>query len=316
MALQTLAHHLPNDFAAAILVVVHLAPASGGYLPDILNHTGHMPARNAVAGEEIRPGHIYIAPPDKHLLVTEKGRVQLGYGPRENGFRPAVDPLFRSAALVYGPRVIGIVLSGALDDGTAGLCAIQRLGGLTMVQDPLEAETPSMPETARRHVHTDFVLRMKDMAAKLPALVRENTETPAKGAVAMPDDMKVEVEVAANERPHPGILGLGTPSLFTCPECNGSLLRIRDAVPFRFRCHTGHAFTAAALEDELREKVEMAGWSAVRALQEHAMLLQELMQQPDVSSEQAADFQSKAEDALNRASLVREAIAKPETESD
>src|SRR5437588_2829158 len=308
-ALQTIVRQLPEHFPAAIFIVLHLSRDSSGLLPDILSRTGPLPASNARNGEEIQPGHIYVAPPDRHLLIGDRKHIQIGHGPKENRFRPAVDPLFRSAAVTYGPEVIGIVLSGGLDDGTAGLCTIKQAGGLAVVQDPGDAEVPSMPRSALRHVAIDYCLPVAEIGEILPQLLRE---TPAGGTLPMPDETRLEVELAPDERNRQDVFRLGDPSAYTCPECSGSLMRVRDASPVRFRCHTGHAYTSIALEDELREKIENATWSAVRALQEHAMLLQELTKQTAFSDEETAEYGARSELALKRAQLLRDALALPE----
>jgi two-component system chemotaxis response regulator CheB len=202
--------------------------------------------------------------------------------------------------------VIGVILSGGLDDGTAGLCAIKQAGGTAIVQDPGDAETPSMPRSALRHVNVDYCLPSHKIGEMLPRLVRE---TPVKGAAAMPEETRLEVQLAADERHAQDVFKLGDPSQYTCPECHGSLMRVRNATPVRFRCHTGHGFTSATLEDEFREKVENAAWSAVRALQEHAMLLQEMVKQPGFSNEDIAEYLKRAELALQRAQMLRDSLA-------
>jgi two-component system, chemotaxis family, protein-glutamate methylesterase/glutaminase len=168
-ALQALASQLPSDFAAPICVVVHTAPDSPGLLPSILSRSGPLPAQHARDGVRIHPGHFYIAPADYHLMV-EPGLLRLTKGPRENRFRPAVDPLFRSSAHVYGPGAIGVVLSGGLDDGTAGLHAIKRLGGTAVVQHPEDAVFPSMPMNAAKYVSVDHCVRIREMGALLTRL--------------------------------------------------------------------------------------------------------------------------------------------------
>src|SRR5262245_61050072 len=175
-ALQRLAAGLPEDFPGTLFVVLHLSPHSEGGVPEILSRAGPLPAANARNGEEIRRGRIYMAPPDRHLLLTSSGRIRLGHGPKENRFRPAVDPLFRSAALAYGPCATGIVLSGGLDDGTAGLCAIKQAGGITIVQDPDDAEVSSMPQSALRHVKVDHCLGVDAIAGLLPRVASESCE--------------------------------------------------------------------------------------------------------------------------------------------
>jgi two-component system chemotaxis response regulator CheB len=314
-ALQRLVHGLPADFPGTIFAVLHMARNSPGYLADILARAGKLPARSARNNEKIVPGRIYVAPPDRHLLLTEPGLVCLGCGPKENGFRPAVDPLFRSAALTYGPRAIGIVLTGGLDDGTAGLCAIKQRAGLAIVQAPDEAEVPSMPKSALRHVPVDYCLTIDEIADRLPGLVRQPAEA-IEGAAPMPDKLRIEVAVAADDERHPDILQLGSPSIFTCPECHGSLLHVREASPMRFRCHTGHAFTAVSLEDKLREQVETSAWSTVRGLEEQAMLLSEMVETESLPPAEAADLRARAKQALHRASLVRDALSINEDPSE
>ena len=305
-ALQKLVGALPNEFPAAILIVMHLSPHSAGLLPEILNQAGALPASNARHGEPIENGRIYVAPPNKHLLAGADRKIRIGHGPKENRFRPAVDPLFRSAALNYDSRTIGIVLSGGLDDGTAGLCAIKQAGGLAIVQDPADAEASSMPRNALNHVAIDYCLTANEIGSMLPQLVRE---PPAGEKRIMSDETRMEVELAADERNRADIKKLGDPTTFTCPSCHGALLRVRDAIPTRFRCHTGHAFTALSLEDELQDKVENAAWSAVRTLQEHAMLLREMSARPGITNEEASNYGERAELALKRAQLLRETIA-------
>ena len=311
--LQRLVGGLPEDFPGSLFVVLHLSPHSTGAIPEILTRAGPLHAANARHNETIAPGRIYVAPPDRHLLLASPGRVQLGHGPRENRFRPAVDPLFRSAALAFGPRVTGIVLTGGLDDGTAGLCAVKQAGGMAIVQDPNEAEAPSMPASAMRHVAVDHCLGIDAIAALLPRLATEPVE--AAGRIAefrsMSKDIALEVHVAADERQREAaIRRLGDPSLFTCPDCHGSLLQMRNATPPRFRCHTGHAFTAVSLEAELAERIEASAWSAIRSLEEHAMLLNQLADESDrASAAEIARLRARAERALKRAALVREAVA-------
>ena len=247
-----------------------------------------------------------FTPPDSHLLIGEERRVCLGHGPKENRFRPAVDPLFRSAALYGGRNVIGIVLSGGLDDGTAGLCAIKQAGGIAVVQDPSEAEVPSMPRSALRHVAADFCITAGKIGELLPILLRN---APTRERPAVSDDTRLEVALAADERNQLDVTKLGQPSPYTCPACSGSLMRVGGSDPVRFRCHTGHAFTAMSLDEEQREKVENAAWSAIRALQEHALLLQEMIRQPGFTNEEITDYNDRADQALKRAKLLRETLA-------
>lgn len=238
-ALRLIVRDLPKDFAASIFVVLHTAPQSPGILDQILARAGSLPATNATDKEQIQPGRMYVAPPDHHLLI-EPGIVRVTKGPKENRFRPAIDPLFRSAAQAYGARVVGLILTGGLDDGTAGLRAVKQLGGTAIVQDPEDAVAPSMPASARRYVEVDYCLPLVEIAAQLVRL----TGTPAeeKGAAQVQDGMEIETKIAKeDEAIGVGVRNLGKPSSYACPECHGVLLQLKEVDRIRFRCHTGHA---------------------------------------------------------------------------
>jgi two-component system chemotaxis response regulator CheB len=257
---------------------------------------------------------MYIAPPDRHLLIAANGQIHLGHGPRENRARPAVDPLFRSAALAYGTQVIGVILTGALDDGTAGLCAIKQAGGIAVVQDPHEAEAASMPRSALRHVAVDHCVQLDKMADLLTKLVHEPLiQTACERSAALQNETQISVQVARDETLRQnGIIDLGMASRFTCPECHGSLSEIQGNGPLRFRCHTGHAFTVASLEAELRDKIEASSWNTIRSLEEHAMLLEEMV---TIYGDEldGHEIAAKAADARRRAKLVREALVEKES---
>jgi two-component system chemotaxis response regulator CheB len=219
----------------------------------------------------LKPGHIYFAPPDSHLLV-EPGRVGVTKGPRENRFRPAIDPLFRSAAQVYGPAAIGVILTGSLGDGTAGLWTIKQLGGTTVVQDPADALFPAMPQSALNHVRIDYVLPLSDIPSRLVRLTAE--DVPAAAAAPLPASVEVEVKIAKEAPPlEVGLEGISEPSTFACPECHGVLMKVKEGGPIRFRCHTGHAYSIDSLMLAVSEAIEEALWNAIRALEEGDMLL-------------------------------------------
>jgi two-component system chemotaxis response regulator CheB len=218
-------------------------------------------------GQAIEHGTVYVARPDHHLLV-EEGRLRVVMGPKENRRRPAADALFRSAALAYGPRVVGVVLTGALDDGTAGLHAIKRRGGVAVVQDPEEADFPSMPRTAIENVDVDHVLRLADMPATLVRLAGE----PAGPLPRPARELVTEVKMAAGDMED--VAALGRPSTYGCPECGGVLWEIDDQHLLRFRCRVGHAYGAESLLAEQDEGVEDALWAALRALEENTSLQQ------------------------------------------
>jgi two-component system chemotaxis response regulator CheB len=220
---------------------------------------------------------MYVAPPDHHLLL-EPGHLRVVRGPKENRHRPAVDPLFRSAARAYGPRVIGVILTGALNDGTAGLLAVKQRGGRAVVQDPTDALYPSMPQSAIHYVAVDAIVPLSEIAAVLNRLVDEPAADEA--ASPVPKEMTQEVEMAAmeknivNEQNH-----VGTPSVFSCPECGGVVWEIQDGTLVRFRCRVGHAFTAETILAQQDEALEEALWTALKTLEERASLTQRMLQQ-------------------------------------
>ncbi|HUR35156.1 MAG TPA: chemotaxis protein CheB [Vicinamibacterales bacterium] len=310
-ALRTLAASLPSDFPAPLCVVVHTSPQSPGLLDSILTRAGALPAVVPEDRARIRPGRIYVAPPDHHLVV-EPGVLRLTKGPRENLFRPAVDPLFRSAAQVYGPGVIGVVLTGNLDDGTAGLWTIKQLGGVAIVQDPDEAMFPSMPRHAIEGVRVDHVVALHDLGPLLVQLLSTEREA------AMQQDQHVEVEAAiasGRNAVEAGVQHIGEPSSFACPECHGVLLRMKQAGPTRFRCHTGHAYSAASLAAAVNDGIEDALWSAVRALEEAALLMRHLATHARVEDapRRANDFDAQADEAHRQSETVRDVVRRRDT---
>jgi two-component system chemotaxis response regulator CheB len=275
-ALQKLVSRLPADFAGSLFVVWHLAPGTKSILPRILSKAGPLKAANPEDGDPIEPGRIYIAPNDHHLLL-EKGYIRVARGPKENRFRPAIDPLFRSAAYVYGPRVIGVVLTGALDDGTAGLWTIKLRGGTAIVQEPAEALIRSMPLNALDNVEVDHKLPAAEIGELLGRLARE--PAPVAPRVAADENEKTLHEIRiAKERDalEEGTLRFGELSPFTCPECHGVLVMLHEGRIVRFRCHTGHAFSPDALLTATGEQIEARLWDAVRASDESVILLNRL----------------------------------------
>jgi two-component system, chemotaxis family, protein-glutamate methylesterase/glutaminase len=305
-AIRTILAGLPRDFPGSLFIVVHSSPDSPGVL-DVIFSNGPLRATAVEGGERISPGRIYVARPDHHLII-EPGRIRLTRGPKENRFRPAVDPLFRSAAQTYGPRVAGVILSGGLDDGTSGLWTVKQLGGTTIVQDPHEAMAPSMPQSAMQHVRVDHVLSAREIA---PLLVRLSA-TPAdamEGDLAVPEDVTVEVKIATEDRAtEAGLLDLADPSKYACPECHGVLLQMRQGVPPRYRCHTGHAYTLESLLSEMEEGIEESLWSAIRALEERVMLMREAAEHLRAAHGNGDALLQRAEEALRRADLVRQAV--------
>jgi two-component system, chemotaxis family, protein-glutamate methylesterase/glutaminase len=310
-ALRIVLGGMPPDFPGSILIVVHVAADSPAVLPRILAGAGPLPVTNAVHRERLKPGHVYIAPPDHHMIVLPD-RIELSRGPRENRFRPAVDPLFRSAAQTYGPRVVGVILTGGLDDGVSGLSTIKKLGGTAIVQDPSEAMVPSMPESALRHVDVDYTVRLAEIPALLSRLASIQADQ-VTGDNAVKERVGIEVKIASEDKAtEAGVLRLGDPSLYACPECHGVLLQIADADVLRFRCHTGHAYSVESLLAEMDEAIEDSLWNAIRALEEGELLARQAAQHlREVHGGQtASQMMELADAARKRGSLVREAVTR------
>jgi two-component system chemotaxis response regulator CheB len=298
---------LPNDLQAAVFVVVHIPSNAPSALAGIISRAAVLPTLPAPNGELVQPGRIYVAPPGCHLLLAEN-RIRLATGPKENGHRPAVDPLFRTAADVYGPRVIGVVLSGSQNDGTAGLLSIRRAGGTAVIQDPDSALYPSMPRSALEHAGADHVLPVEQMAALLVRLTSE--PVPAQEAQDTMTDEDFELQEIEDEEAlvqqdrasQPGI-----PSTQTCPECHGTLWEVQDSGILKFRCRVGHSYTAEALAGHQAEQLEAALWTALRALEEHGALARRLAARALGAghTHSAARFTEEAMDAEHHASVVR-----------
>ena len=265
---------LPATLRAAVLIVQHFAPESNGQqLVDRLARHTALPCRLPADGDPIENGTIYLAPPDRHLLAKDGsvGHLLMTKGPHENHYRPAADALFRSAAVAYGPRMVGVVLTGMLHDGTAGLEFIKRCGGIAVVQDPHEAEFPSMPETALRNGDVDYVVPLNMMGPLLDELT-QGTSPRSKDII--PEDLKQEAAIA--ERVVGSIqevMRIARPAPLTCPDCGGSLFEVNEGKLLRFRCHTGHAFTADALLVQSQQSLEETLWVALRMMEERKNLL-------------------------------------------
>jgi two-component system chemotaxis response regulator CheB len=267
--LKVLVSQLPANLPAAICVVQHTSPTSPGYLADILNGQGPFLAVLATDGQAIEQGYIYVAPPDHHLLV-KPGHLHLSRGPQENRSRPSIDVLFRSAAVAYGPRVIGVLLTGMLNDGVVGLVAIQRCGGLVVVQEPADALYPDLPSNALRVVKADYVVPVAAMEALLAGLVRQ----PAANGTPAPKDIVAEARFAERRMKfEEEKIELGEPTYISCPACDGPMQEMHTDGIHRYRCHVGHAFTAETMAAEQGEAVERALWSALRMMEERVLLL-------------------------------------------
>ena len=329
-ALSRLVAALPEGLPAAVLVVLHVAPGAPSVMPQILARAGALTVHAVEDGETIRAGRVYVAPPDRHLVV-EGRRVALVRGPRENGHRPAIDPLFRSAARAVGTGVIGVVLSGNQSDGTHGLAQVKAHGGTTMVQAPDEAPYAGMPLSALAHVQVDHVLPVDELAAMIVRLVRadqpvrdrsaadEGAAAPAAdpAVVAMDDGAGAydEVELDGVGRVDAGpvtneLLG-GEVSPYTCPECRGSLWEISDGLPVRFRCRVGHSYDEATLLHEKHAALESALWSAVTAIEENASFARRMADRSADAGREAAvvRFRERALRFERRARTIRDVLA-------
>jgi two-component system chemotaxis response regulator CheB len=272
-ALRRLLDLLPSDLPATIFVTLHIPRDFPSVLPELLSRNGKV-VRQPSTEQEFSAGQIFIAPPDQHLVI-QRSRVVLGKGPRENRHRPAIDVMFRSAARAYGPRVVAIVLSGQLDDGSVGMLSVKMGGGLTVAQDPHEALAPDMPEHAIRYAQPDFVLPVSHIAELLVSVSSENLPLPNASRKTMSAELnKNKLEPSAKEVA--AILNKGKPSAFACPECHGVLWEIENGDFVSYRCRVGHAYTGETLRVALSETAENALWVALRVVEEKAALLRRL----------------------------------------
>ncbi len=311
---------LPQDLPSAVFIVLHVPAHGKSVLPKILNRVMEkqhgklsLQAHHPTDGELIQPGQIYVAPPDKHLLIKD-GCIHLARGPRENSHRPAVDPLFRTAARTYKARVVGVVLSGLLDDGTAGLAAIKQCGGIAIAQDPEEALYSGMPRSAIENVDVDYIQKVADISKTLTRLASEPV---LESKTQVPQQMDTEANIAQfdldtmqnPQRP-------GTPSGFACPECSGALWELHDGKLLRFRCRTGHAYSINSLLAEQTDALEVALWSALRALEEKAALTERMATRARTNSQtiSAQRFQEQAQDSQQNAALVRQMLLSDSSE--
>ena len=274
-ALVFLAARLERNLPASVLLTIHLPQHSTSSLDGVLTRAGPLPATFAQDGDSLRKSHIYIAPPDRHLIV-DGDHISLGEGPRENNARPAIDPMLRSAAVCCGSRTVGVVLTGTLGDGAAGLWTVHQSGGITVVQDPKDAAFAEMPMTALDRAKPDHVARLKDMPALLTSLAHE----PIGQAKALPRSIQYEVQIARSGRSDMDQMDkFGHRSVLTCPDCGGVMWEIDEGDLSRFRCHVGHAYTAEVMSLALDENLRRALASAVRALEERTALARKLYHQ-------------------------------------
>jgi two-component system chemotaxis response regulator CheB len=284
-ALRELVAGLPPDLPAAVFVVLHSSAEHASKLGEMLSRWGPLPAQTALHGDRIRPGQIYVAPNDNHLTL-HRDFVRVTRGPKENGHRPAVDPLFRTAARMYGNRVVGVVLSGSLSCGTEGLQAIKAAGGVAVVQS--DPEYSGMPQSARLHVEVDRLVPLDRISEVLTELVMEPIPETAESEVTGPHTVPAQ------------------PSPIVCPACNGSMTETVEGGLLRFRCHVGHAFGVDSLLAEQSESLEAALWASVRALEETAQLADRLA----MSAERKLSprFREKAGALRQHASLIQDIL--------
>ncbi len=309
-ALTELTRGLPADFPAPIFVTLHVPPDSPSILPVILKRNGRLDAIHGQDGMQFKAGVVYIAPPDHHMLIQRDGTLRVVRGPRENRHRPAIDPLFRSAAVVAGPAAIGVILTGTLDDGTAGLSAIKECGGIAVVQDPADADFSPMPQSALENVDVDFVLPLREIPDKLVDLMAGEGGTPTVGPASL-ELLEMENRIAgmdartmnSDDRP-------GRPSAFSCPDCGGVLWQIDDNNYTRFRCRVGHAFSPDSMLGGQNDVLEEALWLALKTLEENARLSKRLATDADERGHRsmAARFRERESDARDRAEVIRRVL--------
>jgi two-component system, chemotaxis family, protein-glutamate methylesterase/glutaminase len=307
-ALGQLVRGLPADLPAAVFVVLHVPPHGTSVLPNILRRAGRLRVDHAKDGEPIVPGRVYVAPPDFHMLLKD-GQVRLARGPTENSHRPAIDPLFRTAARRYGRRVVGVVLSGVLDDGTAGLLAVKNRGGLAVVQHPDDALYSGMPQTAIENVAVDHVQPAADLGPLLARLAAEPLPPVAEPPV--PPEMEMEADMAELElqamqsfdRP-------GAPIPFACPDCHGVLWELHEGDLIRYRCRVGHAWSPDSLLAKQSDGLEAALWTALRALEERANLCAKMAHRADQRKFDlvARKFREQVDEAEAHAKVIRDVL--------
>ena len=308
-ALDQLVGQLPTDLAASIFIVQHMAPdTSGEPLTRRLGRHKAFDAKLAKEGERFKPGRIYIAPPDSHLLL-KADRVLVRKGARENRSRPGIDPLFRSAAVAHGRRVIGVVLTGMLDDGTAGLIAIKRCGGVTVVQDPKDAAYPGMPQSAVDNVDVDHCVSIAEMGELLTTLVAK----PPGKATRVPSDLRSEATIAERVLSDIGqVESLGHQVPYNCPNCGGVLWEMSTPRVKRYRCHTGHSFTGPTLLASQSEKIEEILWVSLRMFEERKNLLKSMAKTTSQRTVRASHLQRLGE-AQGYIDRIRGMLVTPET---
>ena len=299
-AVINIAANLPATLPAAVLVVIHVSPDSSGLMPNILNRSSIWNAVQPEDSATIEHGHIYIAPPDRHMIVEAGDRIRIVQGPRHNRHRPAIDPLFRTVAHVYGRRAIGVILTGFQADGSSGLAMIKNAGGIAIVQDPHDALVPSMPKRALEQVDPDYCLPLDQIPQAISRIVR-GEESAGKVGTSKIASMKKEKSKPPKQE---------EPSAFTCPECHGTIWEMRENGDVRFECRVGHSFSPESMAESNDEDVERALWAALRTLEESASLDQRLA---DLAAERNREnarelYASKARERKKHAKTLRDLL--------
>ena len=305
-ALKALATSLPANLDASLFVVIHVAPDGPALMADILNGAGPLKAVYPRDRQAFEHGHIYLAPPDHHLLL-EGDRMRVVRGPKENWHRPAIDPLFRSAAVQYGPRVVGVVLTGYRADGTSGLLAIKERGGVAVVQDPEDAAVAEMPTNALKRVEADHCLPLAEIAPLLARLVVTSIEAAQPKPMLDQESLELEARIPLGEFSTEIADRVGTRSIFSCPECNGGLWEVKDDQLLRYRCHLGHAYDAEVLSGGQDDAVEKALWIALRTLKEHGKLSLQMAERAKKSGDHSGQalFEERARLAAEKEAVVQ-----------
>ena len=309
---------LPADLPASVFVVQHVPPGFSSTLPHLLSSVSALPARHPQNEETIEPGVIYVAPPDHHLLL-EGHKMLVTRGPKENRFRPSIDALFRSAAYTYGSRVIGVVLTGYLDDGASGLWSVQRQGGLAVVQDPQDAQSPAMPTNALKLVAADYVVPLAELGALLVRLSAESAPPKPRLPAAELDLLAIELTIAKQDDAlELRLLAQGRPTPFICPECHAALTLLVEGQLIRYRCRAGHAYTFSALLAEVTESVKKLLYQGVQGLEETQTLLHNVGGHfsENNQSEVADLLFQQAKQAAKQAQVVHNAIRQYEALSE
>lgn len=283
-AFQDVVTAFPANFNAAIFVVLHLAAESESFLPRILTRSGDLPAVHPNDGDPVAAGRIYCAPPDHHLFLQDS-RMRVLRGPKENLHRPSIDVLFRSAAIAFNRRVIGVLMTGGDDDGAAGLKAIQECGGIAVVQDPSDCLHPEMPQSALRLLKPDFVVPIGEIGPLVRDLVAGAVRPERRSSIMSEPVEKSDADNTGLPRPEDSHMGHpapklpgGGPTSFSCPECNGTLWELQDGEILRYRCRVGHAYTAQSIIEAESDAVDRAIWEAIRVLEESASMSRRIAQ--------------------------------------